>query len=117
MTYTVKTAPLAGTPWPSCAATVSVAATGDASSLFSDAAAKVRAIPAASAADRMARDSVAADLTWLSGWPPSLRSAYPCALDELLSDAAAIQGIAGPTTDAHVAIDEIVRNYEARSAL
>jgi N-acetylneuraminic acid mutarotase len=117
MTFSTSAAPASGSAWEPVTDSVSASATGDSAQLFADAIAKVRAIPVSSRCDRMTRDRVVCDLQWLASWPPRLRAQYPCVIDELLWDACEVQGLDADTTSARLAIDELIRNYEARHTL
>jgi hypothetical protein len=115
--YSAAVRPQTGTPWQPATPTVSVAATGDIDALFADAIAKVRALHPSSRADQRTCSAVLTTLSNLADWHPGRRAQCGGVLDMLVDCAESIQSVDADTTAAHVAIDEVVRNYEARSAL
>jgi hypothetical protein len=117
MTFSATAKPQTGTAWPSVTSTLSVEATGDIDALYDDAIAKVRALHPASRCDQRTRAAVLTTLTNLADWHPSRRSQCSGVLGMLLDCAERIEAIDADTTDAHLAIDEVIRNHEARSAL
>jgi hypothetical protein len=115
--YSAAVKPQTGTPWPSVTSTLGVPATGDIDALFADAIDKVRALHPSSRADQRTCSRVLTTLSNLADWHPGRRAQCGGVLDMLLDSAEAVQSVDADTTAAHVAIDEVVRNYEARSAL
>jgi hypothetical protein len=89
----------------------------DIDALYDDAIAKVCALHPASRCDQRTRAAVLTTLTNLADWHPSRRSQCSGVLGMLLDCAERIEAIDADTTEPRLAIDEVIRNHQARSAL